>query len=171
MTSGELRDHIWKTLMKEKAVSYPLPCFGHHPNFKGASKAASVLLEYLITQNKIKAGQSVLCYPDYVLKPLRKGLLEAGLNVVVPAQHGTDYRFLESGKVNPSKASSIAGAEKEGQKMATLPDLHFAFIACVAVTKKGHILDKGYGFHLAQFTFTCCNGCASASSYRRKCRS
>jgi 5-formyltetrahydrofolate cyclo-ligase len=148
MTPGELRDHIWTSLMKEHAVSYPLPCFGHHPNFKGASKAAGVLLEYLLKEQKIKPGDTVLCYPDYVLKGLRKSLLEAGLNVVVPAQHGDTYRLLKVDEVNPSKVSSISGAEKSGERLSELPAVSFAFIACVAVSQEGHILEKGYGFRL-----------------------
>ncbi len=148
MTAGELRDQIWTTLMKERVVSYPLPPYGHHPNFKGASKAAALLLSELLTQQQIRVGQTVLCYPDYVLKGLRKKLLESGIHVVVPAQHGDSYRRLESGKVNASKASSIAGAEKVGEKLTELPELDFAFMACVAVSQKGDLLDKGYGFHL-----------------------
>jgi 5-formyltetrahydrofolate cyclo-ligase len=152
MTPGEHRDHIWTMLMKEKAVSYPLPCFGHHPNFKGASKAAGLLLEALLAERLIHAGQTVLCYPDYVLKGLRKKLLETAVNVVVPAQHGDSYRFLEASKVNPSRVSSIAGAEEAGVKLSELPELSFAFIACVVLSQKGHALDKGYGFRLPNLT-------------------
>jgi 5-formyltetrahydrofolate cyclo-ligase len=148
MTAGEVRDQIWTTLMKAREVSYPLPPYGHHPNFKGASKAAGLLLEYLFAQNHLKAGQTVLCYPDYVLKSVRKGLLEHGVNVIVPAQHGNNYRLLESAKVNPVKASSIAGAEKAGEDLSELPEVVMVFVACVGVSKKGHILDKGYGFTL-----------------------
>jgi 5-formyltetrahydrofolate cyclo-ligase len=154
MTPGELRDHVWTTLMQEKAVSYPLPCFGHHPNFKGASRAAAVLLEHLLKEQKVKPGDTVLCYPDYVLKGLRKKLLEAGIHVVVPAQHGNSYRLLKSGEVNPGKVSSISGAEKAGISLSELPEVDFAFIACVAVSQKGHILEKGYGFRLPDLSLS-----------------
>lgn len=140
--------------MKAHAVSYPLPCFGHHPNFKGAAKAATLLLELLLTAGRIKPGQTVLCYPDYVLKGLRKGLLEAGLNVIVPAQHGGSYRLLESASVHPAKASSIRGAEIWGQSLEVLPQLHFAFVACVAMSFKGETLDKGYGYRLPDLPLT-----------------
>ena len=84
-----------------------------------------------------------------VLKPLRKRLLEAGLNVVVPAQHGEHYRLLKSGVVSPGKASSIAGAEREGE-LVTLPEVSFVFVACVAVSPAGEVLTKGYGFALSR---------------------
>jgi 5-formyltetrahydrofolate cyclo-ligase len=154
MTQGELRDQIWKTLMKERAVSYPLPPYGHHPNFKGSSKAAEVLLEYLFANNDLTAGQAVVCYPDYVLKSLRKGLLERGVNVIVPAQHGDSYKFLDSASVNPAKVSSIAGAEKVGQTLTVLPPVAIAFLACVAVSKQGDVLHKGFGFRLPELPLT-----------------
>lgn len=152
MTAGELRQDVWVTLMRERAVAYPYPPFGHHPNFKGAAVAAIHLLDHLL-KTSLKPGQTVLSYPDYVLKPLRKGLLEAGVNVTVPAKYGKGFRFLEAVSVKPSRASSIAGAEKEGillENVERLPVLSFAFIACVALDKTGQILTKGYGFKLPE---------------------
>ncbi len=147
---GAVRDFVWGELSRRRQVGYPLPPHGHHPNFTGAAKAATLLLAYLLKAQTLTPGQTVLCYPDMVLKPLRKRLLEAGLSVVVPAQHGEHYRLLKSGVVNPVNASSIAGAEREGEDHAMLPEVSFVFIACVALSPVGEVLTKGYGFTLPQ---------------------
>lgn len=149
---GTVRDWVWSTLARRRQVGYPLPPHGHHPNFTGAGKAADVLLGHLLETRALIPGQSVLCYPDLVLKPLRKRLLEAGVSVVVPAQHGDHYRLLRSGVVAANTSSSIAGAEREGDDVATLELLPepvaFTFVACVAVSRTGQVLTKGYGFAL-----------------------
>jgi hypothetical protein len=92
----------------------------------------------------------VLSYPDYVLKQLRKGLLGADINVVVPAKFGKGYRLLEPTKIDAEEGSSISGAEKVGTAIQDLPELTMTFIACVAITKQGKYIDKGYGFHLPE---------------------
>jgi 5-formyltetrahydrofolate cyclo-ligase len=145
---GLVRDRVWAELWRRRQVGYPLPPHGHHPNFTGAAAAAARLLQHLLETQALTSGDTVLSYPDMVLKGLRKRLLEAGISVVVPAQHGDRYRLLKSGVVDAGKASSIAGAEREGEDMATLPPLSFAFVACVAVSRTGDVLTKGYGFAL-----------------------
>lgn len=145
---GELREAIWAKLLKAHVAVYPLPPHGHHPNFMGAGAAAGRLLEHLLTEGLVQAGDRVLSYPDYVLRPLRKGLLEQGVTVVVPAKYGDGYRLLEPTKVNPKQAVSIAGAEREGELLAVLPDVSLACIACVALGAHGDVLGKGYGFSL-----------------------
>jgi len=152
-TPGPVRDWVWAALMRARQVAYPLPPHGHHPNFTGAGEAATRLLEHLFESNALRPGDTVLSYPDYVLKPLRKGLLEAGVSVVVPAKHGPHYQLLESGEVPPGGASSIAGAERHGQHLETFSPAHtlrFAFVACVAVSGRGEVLSKGYGFRLPE---------------------
>jgi len=143
---GTVRDFVWGELARRRQVGYPLPPHGHHPNFTGAAKAATLLLAHLLEARALTLGSTALCYPDMVLKPLRKRLLEAGISVVVPAQHGEHYRLLRSGGVNPGKASSIAGAEREGEDRVTLPEVSFVFVACVALSPAGEVLTKGYGF-------------------------
>jgi 5-formyltetrahydrofolate cyclo-ligase len=147
---GDLRDEIWTNLIKERAAAYPLPPYGHNPNFKGSGEAATLLIEKLTEKSFIQAGNTVLSYPDYVLKALRKGLLEAGINVIVPAKFGKDYKLLRAGKVDSEEGSSISGAEKVGLAIKDLPKLTMTFVACVAITEKGFYIDKGYGFHLPE---------------------
>lgn len=148
--AGDLREWVWATLMKERQVAYPLPPRGHHPNFKGASEAASRLVSYLLEHTHLNPGDCAISYPDYVLKPLRKNLLEAGVSVVVPAKYGDAYRFLDARKVPAKKGSSIAGAERHGELIRALPVFRMAFLACVAVSEQGDVLDKGYGFRLPE---------------------
>jgi 5-formyltetrahydrofolate cyclo-ligase len=85
-----------------------------------------------------------------VLKPLRKALLETGVSVVVPAQHCPGYRLLKSGVVDAGVASSIKGAERQGRPLASLDPapLRLTLVACVAVSVRGEVLSKGYGFSL-----------------------
>ena len=142
---GAVRDRVWLELLRQRQVGYPLPPHGHHPNFTGAGVAATLLLEHLLGIYALTPGDTVLSYPDMVLKPLRKRLLEAGVNVVVPAQHGERYRILKSGVVHAARASSIAGAEREGE-LGELSEVSFVFAACVAVSRAGEVLTKGYGF-------------------------
>ncbi len=143
---GAVRDRVWLELLRQRQVGYPLPPHGHHPNFTGAGVAASLLLKGLLASRALAPGDTVLAYPDMVLKPLRKRLLEAGVSVVVPAQHGERYRILKSGVVHAGRASSIAGAEREGEDAGSLPPVSFVFVACVAVSRAGEVLTKGYGF-------------------------
>lgn len=145
---GAVRDYVWGELARRRQVGYPLPPHGHHPNFKGAGEAATLLLAHLLETGSLTPGSTVLSYPDMVLKPLRKRLLEAGVSVVVPAKHGERYRLLKSGAVWAARASSIAGAEREGEDVAELPEVAFTFVACVAVSSRGEVLTKGYGFRL-----------------------
>jgi 5-formyltetrahydrofolate cyclo-ligase len=147
---GDLRDEIWTNLIKEHVAAYPLPPYGHNPNFKGSGEAAALLIENVIAQSFLKAGDTVLSYPDYVLKALRKGLLEAGIHIIVPAKFGKAYKLLTSGKVDSEEGSSISGAEKVGVTIKDLPELKMTFVACVALTKEGFYIDKGYGFHLPE---------------------
>ena len=147
-SSGRVREWVWNKLLRERQVGYPLPPHAHHPNFTGSAKAASRLLEHLLQTRALKPGVTVLCYPDMVLKPLRKRLLEAGIDVLVPAQHGERYRFLKSGSVDAGRASSIAGAEREGELTGLRGEVAFSFVACVAVSRAGGVLTKGYGFAL-----------------------
>jgi 5-formyltetrahydrofolate cyclo-ligase len=149
---GEIREEIWTALIKEHAAAYPLPPYGHNPNFKGSGEAAALLIEKVIATALVKSGDTVLSCPDYVLKPVRKGLLEAGVNVIVPAKFGKDYKLLEASKVASGEGSSISGAEKVGVTIKELPELAMTFVACVAITKTGHYFDKGYGFHLPEST-------------------
>ena len=153
-TPGEVREQMWIKLTKERALAYPYPPFGHHPNFKGATKAATLLLADLLKQGDLKPGDTVLSYPDYVLKGFRKGCLEAGINVVVPAKYGKVYRFLKTGVVKASKASTIAGAEKEGEMIKELPSIKLCAVACVAATYEGDVLTKGFGFSLPDEVLT-----------------
>jgi 5-formyltetrahydrofolate cyclo-ligase len=148
--AGDIRDEIWTNLIKEHVAAYPLPPYGHNPNFKGSSEAAALLLEKLIAKSFVKAGDTVLSYPDYVLKALRKGLLDAGINVIVPAKFGKDYKLLTAGKIDSEEGSSISGAEKVGAVIKDLPELTMTFVACVAISEKGFYIDKGYGFHLPE---------------------
>jgi 5-formyltetrahydrofolate cyclo-ligase len=148
--AGIIREEIWTNLIKEQVAAYPLPPYGHNPNFKGSSEAATLLLEGFLKRGWIKSGDTVLSYPDYVLKQLRKGLLNAGINVVVPAKFGKGYRLVAASALNAEEGSSISGAEKVGVAIQDLPELTMTLIACVAIANGGNYIDKGYGFHLPE---------------------
>lgn len=145
---GDLREWVWGELMRRHAAAYPLPAHGHHPNFRGAADAADPLVDLLLAEGVLRPGARALCYPDYVLRPLRKRLLESGVDVVVPAKYGDGFRLLASGRVPPARAASIAGAERHGEALEAPPALAMTFVACVALDARGVWLSKGYGFTL-----------------------
>ena len=147
-SAGAIRVRIWASLMRARAAVYPLPCRGHHPNFRGAGEAAARLADYLLVQRWLKPGDTVLSYPDYVLKPLRRDLLERGVSVVVPSQYRHHWLLLEPGRVEPKQAATIRGAERQGKAVPELPTVRLALVACVAFDLAGRALDKGYGFTL-----------------------
>ncbi len=147
---GAVRDEVWTNLIKENAAAYPLPPYGHNPNFRGSGEAAALLIEKLITTSLVKSGDTILSYPDDVLKALRKGLLDAGIHVVVPAKFGKGYRLLNADIIDAGEGSSISGAEKVGVAIKDLPNLTMTFVACVAMTSAGNYIDKGYGFHVPE---------------------
>jgi len=136
--------------MRARAAVYPLPVSGHHPNFRGAGAAADLLVAHLIDSETVRPGDTVLSYPDYVLRPVRKRLLEAGADLLVPAKYGRGYRLLKSGLVAPHASSSIAGAERQGILLEELGEVRLVLVACVAFDGEGHWLSKGYGFQLPE---------------------
>lgn len=145
---GAVRERVWTAMMRAHVGAYPLPVHGHHPNFRGASAAAAHLLERLWSLGLLSTGATALCFPDYVLRGVRRGLLERGVHVVVPAQHGSGFRLLESGRVPAARAASIAGAERHGLPLDEPPPVALALVACVALARGGDYLRKGYGFRL-----------------------
>ena len=147
---GEVRERIWTAMMRAHVGSYPLPVHGHHPNFRGGGAAAELLVERLQALALAPPGSTALCFPDYVLKGVRQRLLERGVNVVVPAKHGSGYRLLVSGDAPAAQAASIAGAERHGLALASPPQVQLAVVACVALASGGAYLRKGYGFRLPQ---------------------
>lgn len=145
---GDVRSAVWADLMRERLAAYPLPPHGHNPNFRGAADAADALLAALFAEGALAAGAAALCAPDYVLRPLRKGLLERGCDVLVPPRYGDGWQRLLAGRVPSAGAATIQGAERHGERVPELPvgDLIWVFVACVAVDPAGAYLDKGYGF-------------------------
>ena len=147
-SAGAIRERIWASLMRARAAVYPLPCRGHHPNFRGASKAAAKLLSYLLAERWLSPGDTVLSFPDYVLRPLRRELLKSGVSVVVPSQYRHHWLLLQPDRVEAKQAATIRGAERLGQALTELPPVRLALVACVAFDLAGRALDKGYGFRL-----------------------
>lgn len=135
-------------MMRAHVGAYPLPVHGHHPNFRGASDAAELLVEHLVSAGWAPPGATVLAFPDHVLRGARKRLLERGVHVAVPAKHGRGYRLLDANAVPAAASASIAGAERHGELRADPPEAAMALVACVALAPSGGYLRKGYGFRL-----------------------
>jgi len=147
-SAGAIRERIWASLMRARVAVYPLPCRGHHPNFRGAGVAAAKLASYLLADGWLGPGDTVLSYPDYVLRPLRRELLKSGVSVVVPSQYRRHWLLLQPDLVEAKQAATIRGAERQGQALTELPPVRLALVACVAFDLAGRALDKGYGFKL-----------------------
>jgi 5-formyltetrahydrofolate cyclo-ligase len=147
---GEVRERIWTAMMRAHVAAYPLPVHGHHPNFRGASDAAERLVGRLQALGMAPPGATAICFPDHVLHGVRKRLLERGVDVVVPAKHGTGFRLLRSSAVRAAAAASIAGAERHGENLETAPAADLAIVACVALACDGRYVRKGFGFRLPE---------------------
>ncbi|WP_345454119.1 5-formyltetrahydrofolate cyclo-ligase [Deinococcus aluminii] len=138
LTAGAFREAMWDRLAGTRAVSYPLPPHGHHPNFVRARDAARQLLAHPEV-----AGRRVLIVgPERVLLPLRKLALEAGLTLYVPHQKkaGWYWRLTDPAGAQLSRMAAVGELrlQPEGAQAAVL--------ACVTVDRQGGRLGKGYGW-------------------------
>jgi 5-formyltetrahydrofolate cyclo-ligase len=142
-----LREEIWTKLETNGIAKFPLPCFGHIPNFIDSEKAAAKL-RLLEEWQKAKV---VFVNPDYAQQKVREYALLDG-KVLVMASPRLKHGFVV---VNPkdvkgieSFASTIRGAFQHGKTVnvedTPKPDLMVE--GSVAVDTHGRRLGKGRGY-------------------------
>ncbi|WP_027481798.1 hypothetical protein [Deinococcus pimensis] len=139
MRPGDVREEVWGALMRARAVGYPLPPHGHHPNFTGAARAAEQLLEH-----PALAGLDVLAVgPERALAGLRKRALAQGRVVVVPDGHREGRFWRLSGD---PRGADLKLMPSLGEPVTSLEGVRGAVLACVAADLRGGRLSKGFGW-------------------------
>ncbi|MEM3068776.1 MAG: 5-formyltetrahydrofolate cyclo-ligase [Nitrososphaerales archaeon] len=98
----EIRERLWSEMERKGIATFPLPCFGRVPNFKGAELAALKLQSV----NEYKDASFIMVGPDSPQAPVRRLALLDGKLLVMPSPG------LESGYliIRPSR---VKGKEKE----------------------------------------------------------
>ena len=142
-----LREEIWRKLQAERVARFPLPCFGHVPNFEGSDKAAQnvrLLAEW-------KEAKVVFVNPDYAQKKVRESALLDGKLLVMASpklEHG--YVVVDPAKVRGSErdASTIRGALSLGKivDLQQMPRPDLIVEGSVAIDLNGNRLGKGGGY-------------------------
>jgi len=142
-----LRERIWTEFEGEGVARFPLPCFGHVPNFEGSEKAAQnvrLLKEW-------KEASVVFVNPDFAQQKVRENALLDGKLLVMASpklRHG--YIVVDPAKVKGSEslASTIRGAFSRGKVVGLqeMPEPDLIIEGSVAVDLKGNRLGKGGGY-------------------------
>jgi len=141
----EIREKIWSEMEEKGIATFPLPCFGRIPNFKGAEVTALKLRSI----DESKDASSVMIGPDSPQAPVRRLALLDGKLLVMPTP-GLKSGYLiirpERVKGKEKEASTIKGAFKHGELINAPPPLDLIVEGSVAVDLDGHRLGKGKGF-------------------------
>jgi 5-formyltetrahydrofolate cyclo-ligase len=141
----EIRERIWSEMERKGIATFPLPCFGRIPNFKGAELAALKLQSV----NEYKGASSIMVCPDSPQAPVRRMALLDGKLLVMPTP-GLKFGYLiikpDKVKGREKEASTIKGAFKYGERTNAPPLLDLIVEGSVAVDLNGYRLGKGKGF-------------------------
>lgn len=144
-----LRDALWTALEDAGDARFP-GTRGRIPNFRGAEAAAA----HLLTHPALRGARRVKANPDSPQRPVRAGLLRAGVTVVLAVPKlASDRPFLllDPARLGPERlwhASSIRGATALG--VPATPEevgaIDAVITGCVGVGADGARLGKGGGY-------------------------
>lgn len=141
----KLREEIWGVLDDKNLIRTSKSCIGRIPNFKGASQAASRLINTLEWGN----SKTVFTSPDSALREVRQHALTDGKVLIMATPKILEGYLL----VNPEKvlgheerASTISGAFELGEKVRCFPPIDMVIEGSLGVDLKGNRLGKGGGF-------------------------
>ncbi|NWG10008.1 MAG: 5-formyltetrahydrofolate cyclo-ligase [Nitrososphaerales archaeon] len=141
----EVREKVWSEMERKGITTFPLPCFGRIPNFKGAEAAALKLRSV----DEYTDASSIMIGPDSPQAPVRKLALLDGKSLVMPTP-GLKSGYLivmpERVKGKEKEASTIRGAFKYGELTNAPPPVDLVVEGSVAVDLDGYRLGKGKGF-------------------------
>jgi 5-formyltetrahydrofolate cyclo-ligase len=142
-----LREEMWRKLEAERVARFPLPCFGHVPNFEGSEKAAHNVR--LLTE--WKEAKVVFVNPDFAQQKVREyALLDRKLLVMASPKLEHGYIVVDPAKVRGSEshASTIRGAFSLGKivDLQQMPRPDLMVEGSVAVDLDGNRLGKGGGY-------------------------
>ncbi|PYE51934.1 5-formyltetrahydrofolate cyclo-ligase [Deinococcus yavapaiensis] len=138
MLAGDVRDFVWDTLARARAVSYPLPPHGHNPNFNGAKAAAVQLLAH----ERLVGARVLVVGPERALLPLRKLALAEGRVLFVPHQK-KEGRYWRLGDERGAQLSSMPAF---GEEVEAPNGAQAVVLASVVVARDGGRLSKGFGW-------------------------
>lgn len=137
-SAGAWREHIWTTLLHGRQCSFPLPPHGHHPNFRGARKAAAQLLAHA----EVAPLRTLVVGPERVLYPLRQLALRAGVTLYVPHPHRPGWYW----RVTEPAGARLSAMSSHGELARQPEGAQAAVLGSVAVDAAGGRLGKGYGW-------------------------
>jgi len=143
-----IRRKVWDTLERLDIASFPRPVHGRIPNFKGADKAANLL----IMLKEWQSATVVKSNPDSPQYHLRFHALREGKLLIMATPRLLNGFLLLDPKTIPSskytQAATISGAFKYGKivELSQIPRVDLIVTGCVAVDKRGVRLGKGGGF-------------------------
>ncbi|MEM2872745.1 MAG: 5-formyltetrahydrofolate cyclo-ligase [Nitrososphaerales archaeon] len=141
----EIRERLWSEMERKGIATFPLPCFGRIPNFKGAELAALKLQSV----NEYKDASFIMVGPDSPQAPVRRLALLDGKLLVMPSPGlESGYLIIRPSRVKgkEKEASTIRGAFKYGESTNAPPPLDLIVEGSVAVDLDGYRLGKGKGF-------------------------
>ena len=139
---------MWRALVEHKVARFPFPLKGRIPNFEGAYRAATLLLEHPV----FSRAKCIKVNPDSPQRYVRKDLLDRGFTVITPTPRlqGGFYR-LDPDRI-PKEHYWDAGSMKmgghwgEALPLDRLPRIDAIVMGSVAVTRDGRRLGKGHGY-------------------------
>ncbi len=141
----EIRKRLWSEMERKGIATFPLPCFGRIPNFKGAELTALKLQSI----SEYKNASSIMVGPDSPQAPVRRLALLDGKLLVMPSPGlESGYLIIRPSRVKgkEKEASTIRGAFKYGESTNAPPPLDLILEGSVAVDLNGYRLGKGKGF-------------------------
>ncbi len=142
MNLGALREEVWNALARYDLALHPTPPHGHHPNFKGARRAA----ERLLATPEFQGARTILVGMDAVLKPLREAALRAGKALILPHPDRAGA-FLKVAGLDPRKLFRVREVSRHGEPVdLKAQGVDLVLIGAVAVDEEGGWVGKGYGF-------------------------
>ena len=152
MNKEEIRNEIWATMEREGVARFP-GTRGRIPNFVGAERAASLLMELPAWQG----ARVIKANPDSPQGPARLLALKEGKKVYMAVPRLRDERCfveLDPARIrNLKEASSIKGAFKYGSQVSIdeVPEIDLVLCGSVAVNKEGARVGKGGGYSDLEF--------------------
>jgi 5-formyltetrahydrofolate cyclo-ligase len=148
-TKNEIREKIWGILEKEGVALFP-GARGRIPNFKGADKAAHLLL----TLPEWQRAFHIKANPDSPQRPVRHLALSSGKTIYMAVPRLREKKCfikLDPSKISPKnipEASTIKGAFKFGLPVhpKEIAQIDLIVAGSVAVNRRGSRIGKGGGY-------------------------
>jgi len=143
-----IREHIWRLLEERGVARFPKPVYGRIPNFIGAEKAASRLLNL----REYVDSKVVKVNPDSPQRYVRYRCLVDGKILVMPTPRlRRGFLILDPSRIPRrmfERASTIRGAFRYGRMVdpEDVPKVDLIVVGSVVVSRDGVRIGKGGGY-------------------------